>query len=275
MQERNERLRNAVIEDRARATVTVLRRLVSDDYRYMAGIVWGDAVGIPGWWLYVEVPGDTSATRLGSQHDLEGRPWLQLEQQLRDMVALDPYTDMLDGLRPSDHRYCLVKGIELPGVRKDPLLFDPQRLCRHASGLYAGWGFLKPAAERQWPWLLIGFQQRALNMTVPPSATRIRPDIESVIDAIDSAGKELSHLDLSDLPMWPKQYRAAIRGEASYTEVMDRRMGQDSVLAWGTYPEVEEMAWIFAETRGGSVAMPLPSSGLAGSLFDAFCMFSS
>ncbi|GAA4252594.1 hypothetical protein [Dactylosporangium darangshiense] len=271
--ERNAILRTAIITDTPDARLLcVYKRLISDDSRYVAGVVRGDIVGLVDWWVYVETPGGVQVTRISSPHEAE-RPWRDLEPQLRRMISLDPDTDIIDGIRPSDHRHRLIKGLPVSGK---PGLFEPQRCATHESGLFSGWGYLAPAGGQHHPWLIIGFKDRAVDVSVPSAKERERPDVALVVDSIDEAGKDLSRLDASALPMWPKDYSAALAGEPSSIEVEDVVVGRipgarrDYAYGWGRYKTANRMAWVYAQTNhGGTVAIPMPSERHAEATFAA------
>jgi len=266
LDDRNARLRGAVLHDVGR---TSGERLISDDYRYIAGVVDGHAVGLVDWWLYVETPHGIQASHLSAPHEAK-QVWRDIETKLGGMILLDPGTDIVAGLRPSDRRYRLVKGLAAPDERSS---FDLQKHAAHKSGLLSGWGYLAPAGGRHFPWLIVGFRDRIVSISVPPETERNRPDVARVVDLIDEASADLSRADAVAPPMLPKHYRSALAGENSYIEVADVIVGRvpasrhGHTYSWGRHRTARGIAWVFVETSSGAVAMPMPSERQAETVF--------
>ncbi|HCT75251.1 MAG TPA: hypothetical protein DGT23_01375 [Micromonosporaceae bacterium] len=224
----------------------MLHRLVSDDYRYLAGVV----LATGGFCVYAESPTD-QYVQLVTRRDDADRQWREIKSTLATQIDADPDTEELPNL--SRHTgWAWFRGLSPDTVMADHF--------SHSTGVRA---CLREIADDNVR-LYVEYRERGLEKYFD-NADLARTALSAL-----QAGTQGFSSDLRVDEMRPKRFLPTAT-EATLTDVVLSLGGRvsrgGSAFAWGTMSAEEgQMGWAFLHHYGGRIVLPFRTP-------DAACAF--
>ena len=227
----------------------MIYRIISDDYRYIAGVVVMDG----GMALYTETPASNKVQLFSNRSELE-RHWPTIEHYFLALIAADPATDTLPVLN-GVHGW---RVLHEPGVKREQdRTFTTKSLVSSVLDRAAG-------SHR----LYVEYRERGVELYFDNEAAAFRVFNELKASTLAPTPAEPPYLR-------PKDFQTAWDGDAKaenhFTLGGIAALPFKTLYAWGGIPlDAKEAGWLLVQKHERQVVLPCTSPAQAQKLYDLY-----